>query len=551
MSWLFCVISNKPFLKWEIDKFIQTHKQTSSTLIKPSFYLAFSDAKHNVTVHYDNYEQKSGWIVLGNGYLTKETGYGVAEKNDWKRLIDGDINSQDMNGNYLVFKWNEQFIEAWNDTLGVQSLYYTKCQGYVVLSSRLDWTLPFLDNKPWNYNAFGAFALLPQFLLSDSLLKNVSKLGASSYLKANINNFQEGTRNYDLLCDQSTDLNQYFFKLNKSISIIPDAERKLLLEPNKSLTNSFILSILLNKPNKNWSILEPFEKEELDQFIAFQDLFHFNSEQNPGYDDKKRLFNLWNEYILSTLHYDIPYELNYIQFANKLNQAGYSLNQTFFSHFFFRNTNYNSTRLLIKAIKENNVDSVLKYFSQDTSWLRDDFKKFLKKGLSSHLHSFQEQIELNTYKSDEQKDQMIMLLSKGIHYYSTKQAFFSQYTNIYNPFLLVDLLKARINLEIKPSALFKEYHNQIARNYPELLFHAKTKEIKYSLNDKQSIDTMMFDFFKTEIINSLNKSEVQLSPYYNHKKIAKIISKASSGNIKYIQMLLKCYSFELIRSYFE
>ncbi|MDX9976627.1 MAG: hypothetical protein RBS16_01185 [Candidatus Cloacimonadales bacterium] len=551
MSWVFCVLSHKPFVKWEIDKFLQTHKKTNNTIIKPSFYLAFADTKHNTTVHYDSYEQKSGWLVVGNAYLTKETGYGIAEKNDWKRLIDGTIDSQDMNGGYVIFKWNEQEIEVWNDTLGIQDMFYTSSQGYTIIASRLDWLTNYLDKKPWNYSAFGAFALLPNMFVSQPFMKNVSRFGASSYLKAYNDKFTSGKRRIDLTDFKEPDINTYFFKLNKALTVYPDSQKKLLLQSDDTTANRYTLSLLLNKAKDNWSMLEPYDKEELEQFTSFQNTFNINSEHNPGIDDKKRLFNLWNQYILSTFNSDIPAELNYIHFSNQLNKAGYNFMLHDFSHFYFRNYNYSINKSFIKALNEDNISSIIKHFKVDYSWIREEFSRFLKKGLAQHLQDFKSQLSMHSFINDEQRDEFIMLMLHGVHTHAHKLAFLNQYASFYNPNLHFDLIKARINLNTKPLILFKEYHNQIARNYPELLFHIKAKEPKIKLASQTNSSVILFRLFKQDIIEKLNSIEAQRSPYYNHIKLQKIISRANAEDPKHINTLLKCYAFELVRSHFE
>ena len=144
-----------------------------------------------------------------------------------------------------------------------------------------------------------------------------------------------------------------------------------------------------------------------------------------------------------------------------------------------------------------------------------------------------------------------MLMLHGVHTHAHKLAFLNQYASFYNPNLHFDLIKARINLNTKPLILFKEYHNQIARNYPELLFHIKAKEPKIKLASQTNSSVILFRLFKQDIIEKLNSIEAQRSPYYNHIKLQKIISRANAEDPKHINTLLKCYAFELVRSHFE
>jgi len=551
MSWLFCVLSHKPFLKWEIDKFIQTHKSTDNTIINPSFYLAFGGCKSAITIHYNDYQHNSGWIVLGNGYLSKETGFGLAEKNDWKRLIEGEIDWQDMNGQFIIFKWDEYYIEVWNDTLGMKDVYFSRSQGYVLISTRLDWVSPYLEKKPWNYSAFGAILLMPHMLVSQSLLKNVLRLGAAGYVKASIHKFQTGNRRIDLIDFEETDLNHYFFRLNKSMTLYPDYDKHLLTEYDKSFAKFYALSLLMNKAKKNWSVLEPFGKEELEQFTLFQNTFNISSEQNPGIDDSKRLFNLWKEYLLSTFQTGLPFELNYVQFAPQLNKADYTFMQTDYSQFFFSKDDFKANRAFQKAFYENNPDALLKIFPSDSSWIRNEFLIFLKKGLSQHLDELHKHLSQFVFKTDTQKNQYIVFYTQGVQNYAQKLGFMSQYARFYNPFMFFELFKNRINLNITNSQLFKTYHTQIEANCPELAFYLKSCEKMPVFPNKMNQNLLIYKLFKEEILETLHSSGIRKTPYYNLKKLDKILSKAESDDEKYINTIIKCFMFEIIRSHLE
>lgn len=553
MSWLFCVLSHKPFLKWEIEKFIQTHKTASVTKIKPSFYLAAGGFEDNLILKYDNYEQDSGYLVLGNGYLSKDTGFGNAEPNDWKRLIDGDISWEDMNGQFVVFKWNTEYIEAWNDSLGMKDLYFSRSQGYVIISSRLDWLTDFLDKKPWNYNAFGAMTLLPNMLLSQSLLKNVFRLGMAGYVKANQSKFQIGNRRQQFVNDDYNQENKYFFNLNRAIGLQIEIDKKIIIPSENNFANRYLLSTLLNKPKKNWALLEPdtYKKDELEHFLQFQNALLIPSEKNPGLDDNKRLLNLWKDYILSTVSSNLPSELNYVQLYANLNKNEYTLFLPELHNLFLQKQDYSISRSLTKAFEENDPESLFKYFALDHSWLREEFYVFLKKGAIQHIQEYLDLMNDQHLNSLTQKQQLTHLLMDGLNHQSDKISWLNQFGKTYSPFLISELIKERLSLDLKNSELFKVYHTQLENNYPELLFHLKYKEEKIDLRNAYSLDNRLFEIFKDDITETLTSRDVKKSPYYNHKKLDKIVSKLNSDNKKIKRTALKCYAFELWRQHLE
>jgi len=553
MSWLFCVLSNKPFLKWEIDKFLELHLNPSLNKIKPSFYLAVGGSEKNICFKYDNYEEDSGFVVIGNGYLKKDTGFGIAEKNDWIKFINGEIPSEDMNGQFAVLKWNTQFLEAWNDTLGLKDLYFSKSQGYVIISSRLDWVSEFLNKKPWNYDAFGAMTLLPNMLLPQSLLKNVFRLGMGGYVKANNSKFHLGNRKQKITSDELDPENRYFFNLNRAINLHLDIDQKIIMPADNNFNNRYLLSYFLNKAKKNWSELEPDPalKDELEHFLQFQNVFLIPSEQNPGLDDKNRLLNLWNDYILSEVSANLPAELNFVQLFSDMNKNDYSLYLPLSHNFFIHKSNYLESRLLLKGIEENNPEYLLKYFGDDYSWLRKEFYLFLKKGALNHLTEFLEYMNNQNLNSSEQKLQFMHFHLDSINHNARKTEWLNRFGNVYSPYLLNELFKLRLNLNLQNSELYKLYLAQLEKNYPELLFHLKFKETRIDLRQSSSLDHRLFDLFKDDIIETLSSKEIKHSPYYNHKKLDKIINKLNSGHQNYKKIALKCYAFELWRKQLE
>ncbi|MCL1827645.1 MAG: hypothetical protein FWG20_06330, partial [Candidatus Cloacimonetes bacterium] len=77
MTWFLCIISSKPFLEWEIEKFISLHPDTSHTYIKNSFYIAY-DSKPELILKKKPDEQDDFYsAILGRGYISKSTGYSV------------------------------------------------------------------------------------------------------------------------------------------------------------------------------------------------------------------------------------------------------------------------------------------------------------------------------------------------------------------------------------------------------------------------------------------------------------------------------------------
>lgn len=547
MSWIFCVNSNKPFLKWEIEKFIDTHKTTDHCVITPSLYLAFSAHEKHITIHYENYKRTAGWIVLGTGILFKETGFGFAEKNDWKRLIDGEIHWQDMNGQFLVFKWNDDIIEIWNDTLGFKDIFFTRSQGYSVYSTRLDWLSDYIPQKKWNYKAFGSLLLSGDLILPQVLLKDVHQLGQAGFLKSNQQRFQTGKRKFTLIDEEKTDINQYFFYLNKALMLVPESNQLLLLKEEKSISLRYVLSVLLNKAKNKWSILEPSDTDELNEFLIMQSALNFSSEKNPGHDDYQRLINLWKDYVYSSINMNFPQDLNLIQSASEIKNANYCYQSHYFHKFFVSKEPLSPPRALKKFFENYKIEEYLKSFKTDFSWLREEWLIFFRKGLLQYIEDLNADINKYQLDSNDDKNHYLEIQLKALRKFAPQHNYMSQFINIYSPLLNFALIKMRMNLDLSLDELNHLYHMQIEKNYPELLFYLKFKEKKRLLQDEVLINPYYFNVFKEEIFDTLRSKDCIHSSYYQNKKIDKLISKADSGQLKSQKTLIQCFGFELWR----
>ena len=553
MSWIFSVISEKPFMEWEIEKFLQTHKTPLLTIIKPSFYLAVGGLPEHMIVCYEHSDETAGWIIIGKGYLVKDTGYGFADKNDWKKFINGELSIDDIDGNYLIFRWENQYIEVWNDALGLQDCYFIKSKGYVLLSSRLDWIADLIEKKSWNYGAFGSMVLLNSMLYQESLLKNVGRLGQSGYVRATIHKFLEKNQNFNLLSDTASDMNKYAFFLNKALLLPVEQAKTITIDYQNEYSYKYLLSLLINKPKKYWNMLSNDKGNDSTngQFEKMESAFRLPIIEKNYLHDSKKIIENWKDYIYTTINGVLPDEIVSTKTYNLLQSKQHLYYSMDFNQFYFRNHEYNFSYSFKKGIEKANLDLLIKYFSLDLPWMRKEFLAFLIKGLQVHIKGYYTQLNLSSEQNFQYFADQSILYGKGIHCIGKKSVWLDQYTLNYNPMLLASLIKLKYNLPENLANLRKNYNQLIEANSPEMTFYINQKEFKENINDKSDINNKIYSLISEEILELLRQKSIIESPYYDYKTLMKIYEKSTKGIARFQMQIIKWFTFELWRQKIE
>lgn len=549
MSWIFSVISEKPFMEWEIEKFVQTHNTPLFTIIKPSFYLAVGGLTENVIVHYETPDQTSGWLVIGKSYLVKDTGYGFADKNDWQKFINGELNLDDLDGNYLIYRWENQYIEVWNDALGLQDCFFTKSQGYVLLSSRIDWISQFIEKKNWNYSAFASMLLLNNPLHQDSLLKNVGRLGQSGYVRATIHKFLLKNLNFNLMSENPTDKNRFAFYLNKALLLPNEQVLNTNIAFDHDFASKYLLSFMMNKPKKYWNLISwdspDLSKKQL--FDKMEKSLYIPVYENARISSGDHIEKEWKEFIFSTHISNLETEFFKTSFFDDIYSKKFLFYQLQFNDFIYRNSEYDYSFSFKRGVEKADLNLLQKYFSIDIQWMRKEFLSFLIKGLQIHLKEYFTRLNLSSEMNFQFFADQTALLGRGIHLHGKKSVWLDNHVINYNPMLLASLIRMKYNLPENSVVLRRNFAQLIESNYPEITFYLKQKEQKISVNEKSQQNLFLYPLVINLIEERINRKDTENSPYYDIKKIQKLFEKSKNGNKSCQQQMIKWMSFEFWR----
>ncbi len=123
-----------------------------------------------------------GKLPGGGGFFV--TGVGIhddciLQQKDWAALLartEADL--ADLDGHFVVLRWQPGKVELLTDSTGVRTVHLLKHPDGVFFSTRLDWLTQYTGPLEIDYAMFGAQWLLANSLDTTSLVKQVVRLGA-------------------------------------------------------------------------------------------------------------------------------------------------------------------------------------------------------------------------------------------------------------------------------------------------------------------------------------------------------------------------------------
>ena len=546
MSWFLCVISQKPFLEWEIEKFLQVHPQTPNTMIKPSFYFSYHcrpDLNFRKKPTDDDLNHK---IVIGQGYVSKNTGFSQADEHDWQKLLDFEYLPADIDGHYLAIKIRDDFLQITSDMYGHYPVYYVDTEDYIIVSNKQHYVTSLMGKRPWDYSSLSALTLLNMPLQKTPFLKNVSILGEGSTLTIKNSKISVANRDLKFVSDKDPDIHTYLFSLKKAFELQLNENEFISLPFEAKYSSRFAFSVLCNKAKKTWGLyclqsknISP--EKYLDSFI----LNKLRISYIPEFKDSSEVFLLYKDYVLSSCLSDFP-EVFYLagNYASTLNKE-----INFFSYqseWLFEKDPLKKFEKMFKILKMKSYVHFKKHYVLENYFFRKEFYTFLLKGLSQHFEEFTQKMIVTETLYDQY---YFFLKNYQINICARNLAWLNEFRNFYSPGMLYSLachhLQQRfINKKISDISI--DLHENLSE---ESKFFPKPKELHYNIPPYPNQNQLYFPLIINEIGGLIEKA--QKMPYYNFSSLLKIYKKAQRGNDKAIAIMMKWASFEIWREFLE
>ena len=130
---------------------------------------------------------EEGWAVVGLGLHPSGSSTSILSVDVWEKVLSdppGPLASQ--NGHFVAFKWSNGAYSFFTDCLGIRTLYYTRRNGCILYSTRLDWLSHLSGHSSVDFNIFGSQWLTFNQLSSQCPITNIERLeaGGSIHISA-------------------------------------------------------------------------------------------------------------------------------------------------------------------------------------------------------------------------------------------------------------------------------------------------------------------------------------------------------------------------------
>ncbi len=180
MSWIFGYIG--PDISEGIEKkFKPIHANPLHEYKSDKYYITAGGIDETClsadSVSGKDFSYKSGWIVTGLGIKLNSNNVSFLSSEDWENILSKrNPEFKNIDGHFVIVRWNEQNIEIFNDQLGLRTFYYCECLNGTAFSTRLDWLAKLIKSPELDFEAFGPRWMLYNQLTFDSFIKGIKRL---------------------------------------------------------------------------------------------------------------------------------------------------------------------------------------------------------------------------------------------------------------------------------------------------------------------------------------------------------------------------------------
>lgn len=128
--------------------------------------------------------EEAAWIVVGTAFRRSGSGHEEVGPSEWTgRLAGRRIDLDDLAGHFAGVRIRRGgSLEAFVDSRGIRSLYYTQEAGCLLISTRLDWLARVVGDAPVDFETFGSHWRLANQLSTDCVLSGIDRLGPGERL---------------------------------------------------------------------------------------------------------------------------------------------------------------------------------------------------------------------------------------------------------------------------------------------------------------------------------------------------------------------------------
>jgi len=562
LNWFLCIISKKPFLEWEIERFIQVHPASKSTIIKQSFYFAYDCPEDLLYLKSPSPEDHSLRYVMGRGYLKKSTGYGMADGNDWDRLLNQQYQPKDIDGHFVAVKINNDYVQVTNDVFDHYPIYYSIAEDYFIVSNIQYAIAAILSKKEMNFAGLSNLALIDTPLERKGLYTNINVLSAGSTITCQRQKVTLNNRAVNFINEAEQDPTKYLFSFKKAFELQIDDQSDYFCIPfDCNFASRFAFATWYTKARHKWGIYYVKNSKYTPEDLLDPDILaNVNISCVPDLTEKPKkvifqpntdylkheIWNMYRSYVLSTGLSNFP-ELFALAGAFKKEEGISEINMISEpSEWLFEKAPIEKTMRIFKTLTTKKFSNYKKMAISDNLFFHKDFYIPMLVGAEASFKEVAEKTMLTGTAYDYYHFFIKHCLVSG---YSASLGWINSYRHFYSPGLLYSLTCGHVQqclndkkFPLKTSQLHLEICED-SKDYPKPLERKNIYPKTYNRNSQY------FPFITSHIASMIERAENV--PLYNMPKVRKLFQKAMSGNAEAITSILKWTAFELWREYIE
>jgi hypothetical protein len=396
-------------------------------------------------------------------YQTIAVGVGIKKNNEELRFMTsldwgGEVSleqTRELNGHFVLIKWNKNEIKIFTDKLGLRDIYFTKLPGNVILfSTRADWIAKITETK-LNFREFGSRWLLFNQISPNSIFENIERITGGTYVTINRTNNNIAADKFNWLPAVSGNdfSNMGFSDLLEKLILFPsDHAYKISLGLSGGMDSRVLLSYLIGNKKANWDTYTFGDENSPDSYLAnniITDLGINHMQINIPFSAPADCLKRITDYVSKTLvnnpasgflqlwNYDAFTDPNEIIIDGGFGEIW---RREFFNRLLIRGKN---------SLENNNIKGIMNHLiSPRADIFNSEIQNVMLEGCNEQLENIIKELPGINYIGKENWADLFAVKTRLTNYYSHEQARLDELVLNYMPFAQPSLLENLINLRL-------------------------------------------------------------------------------------------------------
>ena len=130
----------------------------------------------------DEPETSPGWAVVGMGIMKIDSHPTIMTRENWRQLlIKPSFDVASLDGHFVGLRWRSDHLECFTDQLGLRTLYFSKYNKGICISTRLDWVAQITNHAAIDFSSLGSRWLLFNQVSYESCVTGIDRLGPGGH----------------------------------------------------------------------------------------------------------------------------------------------------------------------------------------------------------------------------------------------------------------------------------------------------------------------------------------------------------------------------------